>query len=65
MAYEYFKDLTRGIASDKILRGKPFNIAKNAKYDGYDRGLLQWFINSLIKRILVVQLKTKLCLIQN
>ena len=26
-------------ASDKILRDKAFNIAKNLKYDGYQRGL--------------------------
>ena len=34
-----FKDLTRRTASDKILRDEPFNIAKNPKYDGYQRGL--------------------------
>ena len=34
-----FKDLTRRTASDKILRDKVFNIAKNPKYDGYRRGL--------------------------
>ena len=28
MAYGDFKDLTRGTASDKILRNKSFNIAK-------------------------------------
>ena len=39
MAYEDFKDLTRRTASDKILCGKAFNIAKNPKYDGYQRGL--------------------------
>ena len=39
MAYGDFKDLTRRIASDKILRDKAFNIAKNPKYDGYQRGL--------------------------
>ena len=37
MAYEEFKDLTRRAASDKILRDKAFNIAKNPKYDGYQR----------------------------
>ena len=31
MAYGNFKDLTRRIASDKILRDKAFNIAKNPK----------------------------------
>ena len=34
-----FKDLTRRTTSDKILRNKGFNIAKNPKYDGYQRGL--------------------------
>ena len=39
MAYGGFKDLTTRTASDKILRDKAFNIAKNTKYDGYQRGL--------------------------
>ena len=39
MAYEDFKDLKRRTASDKILRDKAFNIAKNSKYDGHQRGL--------------------------
>ena len=39
MAYEDFKDLTRRRASDKILRDKAFDIDKNPKYDGYQRGL--------------------------
>ena len=39
MAYGDFKDLKRRTASDKILRDKTFNIAKNPKYDGYQRGL--------------------------
>ena len=39
MAYGNFKDLTRRIASDKILCDKAFNIAKSAKNDGYQRGL--------------------------
>ena len=38
-AYGNFKDLTRRTASDKVLRDKAFNIAKNPKYDGYQRGL--------------------------
>ena len=32
-----FKDFTRRIASDNVLRDKAFNIAKNPKYDGYQR----------------------------
>ena len=39
MAYADFKDLARRAASDKVLREKVFNIAKNPKYDGYQRGL--------------------------
>ena len=39
MTYGDFKDLKRRTTSDKILRDKAFNIAKNPKYDGYQRGL--------------------------
>ena len=39
MAYGDFKDLKRRTASDKVLRDKAFNIAKNPKYDGYQRRL--------------------------
>ena len=39
MAYGDFKNLARRTASDKVLRDKAFNIAKNHKYDGYQRGL--------------------------
>ena len=39
MAYGDFKDLKRRTHSDKLLRDKAFNIAKNPKYDGYQRGL--------------------------
>ena len=40
MAYGDFKDLARRTASDNVLRDKAFNIAKNPKYDGYQRGLV-------------------------
>ena len=40
MAYGDFKDLARRTASDKVLRDKVFNIAKNPKYDGYKKGLV-------------------------
>ena len=36
-AYEDFKDLTRKVTYDELLRDKSFNIAKNPKYDGYQR----------------------------
>ena len=39
MAYGDFKDLKTRTAADKNLRDKAFDIAKNPKYDGYQRGL--------------------------
>ena len=39
MAYGGFKDLKRRTFSDKVVRDKAFNIAKNPKYDIYQRGL--------------------------
>ena len=43
MAYGDFEDLLIFFwfwaASDKVLRDKAFNIAKNSTYDGYQRGL--------------------------
>ena len=39
MAYGDFKNLARKTASDKTLRDKAFNIAKNPKYDWYQRGI--------------------------
>ena len=39
MAYGDFKDLNRRTATDKVLRDKAFNIAKDPKDDGYHCGL--------------------------
>ena len=39
MAYGDFKDVKKRTAADKFLRDKAFNVAKNPKYDGYQRGL--------------------------
>ena len=39
MAYRKSKDLTKRTQSAKILRGKAFKIANDAKYDGYQKGL--------------------------
>ena len=39
MAYGDFKDLTERTAADKVLKNKAFNIAKDPKYDGYQREL--------------------------
>ena len=40
MTYEDFKYLLITIASDEILSGKGFSIAKNLIYNGYQRGLV-------------------------
>ena len=39
MAYRDFKDLKNRTATDRILSVKAFNIAKNPKYGGCQRGL--------------------------
>ena len=39
MAYGDFKDVARRTASDKVIRDNAFNVAKNPKYDEYQRGL--------------------------
>ena len=48
------------ITSDKVIRDKAFNIAKNPKVDGYQGGL-GLMANFLIKRFQVLLLKLKLC----
>ena len=60
MAQGDFKALARRTASDKILRDKEFNIAKNPKYDGYQRGLAsivyKFFDKSLKGVVLIMKL---------
>ena len=50
-AYSDSKDLTKRTAADKILRNRAFNIAKNQKYDGYQRGLASMVYKFLIKNL--------------
>ena len=45
MAYDDFKYLSRRAASDKLLRDKVFNIAKNAKNDLHQGGLASLVYN--------------------
>ena len=52
MAYGDFKDLVRRTASDKVLRDKAFNIAKNPKYDGYQRGLTSMVFKFFDKKMI-------------
>ena len=37
-AYSYSKDLTKRTVANKILKNKAFDIAKDSKYEGYQRG---------------------------
>ena len=54
MTYGDFKDLARRITSDKVLRDKAFNIIKNAKYDGYQRGLVSMVNKFFDKKLILV-----------
>ena len=65
MAYRNFEDLNRRTPPDKVLRDKAFDIAKNPKYDRYQRRFASFFIHFLIKKLLVVVLKMKIFLIKN
>ena len=50
MAYRAYKHLTKRTASDKFLRDKAFNTAKNPKYDRYQRGLAPMVSNFFDKK---------------
>ena len=50
MVYGDFKGLARRTASDKVLRDKAFNIAKNPKHDGYQKGLASMVYNFFDKK---------------
>ena len=66
MTYGDFKDSTKRTASDKILRDKAFNIAKNPKYDGYQRGLASMVYKVFAKtKLQAEQLKMKIFLTKN
>ena len=65
MAYGEFKYLKRRTYSDNVLRDKAFNIAKNPKYDGYQRGLASMvykcFDKSAQEVILLIMRLNKIC----
>ena len=58
MAYGDFKDLKRITIADKALRDKAFNIAKNPKYDGYQRAFASLFYKFFDKKTLVGTVKS-------
>ena len=47
---EILNDFLRGITSDKVLHDKAFTIAKNPKYDKYQRGLVSVIYNVFDKK---------------
>ena len=49
-AYSDSKDLTKRTVADKILKNKAFDIAKDPKYDGYQRGLASMVYNLFDKK---------------
>ena len=58
MAYGDFKDVKRIKIADKALRDKASNIAKNPKYDGYQRAFTSLFYKCFDKKTLVGTVKT-------
>ena len=50
MAYRDFKDLNRRTAADKVLRDKALYIAKDPKYDRYQRGIASSVYNFFDKK---------------
>ena len=60
VAYSNSKDLTKRTVVDKILKNKAFNIAKDPKYDGYQRGLASMVYKFLDKKFEGSGVNTKL-----
>ena len=50
MTYGDFNHLNKIADADKVLRDKAFNIAKNSKYEGYQRGLALTVYNFFDKK---------------
>ena len=59
MAYGYFKDLNRRTFADKVLQHKAFSIAKNLKYDGYQRGVASMVYKFFDKKVSGSGIKTE------
>ena len=57
MAYGDFGNLNRRTITNKVLRDKAFNIAKNPKYDEYQRRPASMPYNFLDKNFLKEQFK--------
>ena len=60
-----FQDLTRRIASDKILRNKALNFARNPKYDECQRSLASKVYKFFDEKILAAALRIRICRTSN
>ena len=60
MAYGDFKDLKRRTQSDKVLKDKAFGIARNPKYDGYQRALISMVYKFFDKKSKGSSIKNKI-----
>ena len=65
MTYGDFKDLNRRTAADKVLRDKACDIAKNLKYDGYQRGLASMVYKFFDKKASGRDIENEIFLIKN
>ena len=65
MAHGDFKDLARRTFADNVLRDKVFDVAKNPKYDWYQRGIASMVYKYFDEKLLVVVLNMKIFLIKN
>ena len=50
MAFGDFKNFPRRTVFDRVLRAKAFNVAKNSKYSGYQRGFASLFYKFFDKK---------------
>ena len=65
MAYGDLKDFAKRTAAEKVLKNKAFNIAKDPKNDGYQRGLASMvlkFFDKKLKRVVSLRLQVNLIL---
>ena len=60
MAYGDFNDLPIRTAYDKVLPDKVCNVAKNTKYDGYQRGLVSMVYKYFDKKAFGDAIKSKI-----
>ena len=65
MAYGGYKDLNRKTFADTVLCNKSFNIAKDSKDDGYQRGLASMIYKFFDKKSSGSGIEMKIFLIKN